>query len=507
MWLLAFFAVSPAHAALPPTTPDWRWSPDDTAGYAGELSRFIGDVDGDWLPDIAVVVAETPYHDRIDLFSGSLPGAEPTASFSSIAGDFTADDLASGDFNGDGFDDLAVMCGYCTSTAQWEGQVFLHLGSTAGLSPTPSWSWATGGRDTGLSAIDNAGDVNGDGIDDLVVGSGLQTEEIFIDSGAVWVFYGSHVGLGSSPDWGIEGPDSDSRLGLNLAGVGDVDGDGFADLMIAENGFSDGETGEGQVGLYRGGADGPEREPFWTFHTDLAGVGYSGFSLSNVGDLDGDGFAELAIGAPGWDAGGLNDVGVVWLFTGAANGPSPMPTTTLTGRVAGAGMGRRVGRSGDLDGDGYEDLVVSANAWSGDHDYQGRVELYLGGPGGIAAAPDWSVEGEQTWELAGSDLSVGDGDGDGVSELLVGAPRFRPSGTYTGEVRLYRSGTPGDTGDTGDTGCPAPESGGCSWSVTASGDDDSGEVAYACSSAPRGRTPPLVLALFAVVVPLLRRRS
>jgi hypothetical protein len=105
-----------------------------------------------------------------------------------------------------------------------------------------------------------------------------------------------------APVWSVEGDQVDAFLGDAVAAAGDVDGDGFGDVIVGVRGFSNGEAGEGCAHVYPGGPGGLGLVPAWTVESNLAGASF-GTSVASAGDVDGDGFDDLWLGAPGYGGG------------------------------------------------------------------------------------------------------------------------------------------------------------------------------------------------------------
>jgi hypothetical protein len=169
--------------------------------------------------------------------------------------------------------------------------------------------------------------------------------------------------------------------------------------------------------------------------TGLEESSFTGFSVSRIGDVNGDGLADVAVGAPQANARDRANAGSVFVIFGRADA-APVDLTNLgdggyriDGAVAGDEAGLALAPAGDLNGDGRGDLVVGAPAIGGDR--LGAAYVVFGKPdsGGIdLAAPGSSayrIVGAQPGDFTGfSVAAVGDLDGDGIGELLVGAPRF-----------------------------------------------------------------------------------
>jgi len=219
-----------------------------------------------------------------------------------------------------------------------------------------------------------------------------------------------------------------SYFGHAVTGVGDVDGDGFDDVAVGAPDF--GPTNEGKVYLYRGGAP-MSRIPAWTFLGGLDGA-YFGNSIAAAGDVNGDGHADVLVGAPGTDGAGAW-AGAAHVFLGSPAGLGASPDWTVLGTEAGEYLGISVSGAVDVDRDGYDDVVVGAWGY-GTTDDVGRVLVFRGGPGGLGTTPWQEVVGEP-WDRIGSQVAgVGDVDGDGYDDLLL----RRTYASY-----LYRGGPSG----------------------------------------------------------------
>jgi hypothetical protein len=322
---------------------------------------------------------------------------------------------SAGDVNGDGYADLAVG----------GLRVHLYLGSATGLSATPTHSLSVLEASTGYFgwSLTSAGDVNGDGYADVAVGEPSMTRNL----GRVHVYLGSAMGPGPSPALVLTAPDTSERdFGFSLSGAGDLNGDGYADLAVGAPGAM---NSTGRVHVYFGSASGPNPVPTLNLTGPDGSGGRFGMSLTTAGDVNGDGYADLAVGAHEV----LHGTGRVYVFPGSATGLRLTPTHSLTGPDGSYGtFGRSLASAGDVNGDGYADLVAGASEAML---ATGRAHLYLGRAAGPSPSPSFSVtgpEGQAGW-FGWSVTNGGDFDGDGYADLVVGAP-----GAEVGHVHVYR---------------------------------------------------------------------
>jgi hypothetical protein len=328
-----------------------------------------------------------------------------------------------------------------------------------------------------------AGDFNGDAYPDLAIG--VHGEDIgnpvIADAGVVQVLYGTASGLGATNNqlWhqdvaGVQdAAEVDDRFGYKLA-AGDFDGDGFADLAIGilrEDVGAPAVNNAGMVQIFYGAAGGLSARGNQLFYQGAGGVQETaeaddGFGSSlTAGDFDGDGYADLAVGAPLEDIGANIDAGAVQILFGTAGGLSAVRDQLWHQDVNGvedaAEGGDRFGHalvSGDANGDGYADLAVGVpyeDVSSPVVVDAGAVQLLFGAAGiGLTATGNWLIEQDYFGVVGqasandrfGSSLAGGDFDGNGRSDLAVGVPRKdaeSPTVGDAGAVHILYSGTGG----------------------------------------------------------------
>lgn len=340
-----------------------------------------------------------------------------------------------GDVNGDGVADLLVGAPSHGNGQTDEGRVSLYRGSSFGLSATPLWivECDQAGAAFGTS-VAILGDVNGDGFDDVGIGAPM-FDDSATDAGRVFVYFGGPAGPGSTPDWFYSGSTTGARFGRSVAGAGDVDADGFVDLLIG----AIGELGPdvGQAYFFPGSNVGPSPTPAWTTTSGSATEDWFGWSVSGLGDVNGDGWSDLGVGAP-LASPTIYREGGFHVFHGTPVGPWPFAQLVVTSGSFDARLGACVAGAGDVDADGYADLIVGANSFSNGETYEGAAFVHRGSASGLARVPIWSAESNQIGAFFGISVSTaGDVDGDGRSDVVVGAPWYDGDLADEGRVSVY----------------------------------------------------------------------
>ncbi|MCC7171012.1 MAG: FG-GAP repeat protein [Planctomycetes bacterium] len=427
-------------------TATWNSAPISGASHrVGECVATAGDVDGDGLSDV-VVGAPLGGTGSAYAFHGfaldPVVGATWGASGASAGSSHGAAVASAGDVNADGCSDLLVGAPTTTSQANEEGLVVLSYGSPGSTAYFAAWQ-ALGGQVSAHfgASVAGIGDVNGDGYDDVAIGAPGYVNGPG-EEGAVFVHLGGATGLGISPAWVAFGSQAQGLFGASVAAAGDVNGDGFADLVVGAPNFDLGEVGEGAAFVYLGSEFGLGFDPARVFDADQAFASF-GFHVAGAGDVDGDGFSDVIVGAPLFDSGQL-DEGVAFVHRGGLGGSSASAGIVLECDRVGARFGGAVTGAGDVDGDGFCDVVVGADQDSNGEANEGRAYAYSGGSAGPNSTATWIAESNGIGANFGASVaSADDTDGDGISDVVVGAPRFAVAGISRGAAFLYRGSMTG----------------------------------------------------------------
>ncbi len=326
-----------------------------------------------------------------------------------------------GDVNGDGYSDIIIGSNLYDNGQADEGRAWLYLGGADLPSAAPVWSIESnqGGARLGV-ALAGAGDVNGDGYDDMIVGAD-HFDEGQADEGKVFVYLGSPSGLSTSAAWSAQNDQAFALFGSSVAAAGDVNDDGYDDVLVGAVGYTNGQTAEGAAFVYFGSAAGPSLTYDWMAEGNQASSGF-GASLGGAGDVNGDGYDDLIIGARSYDNDQV-DEGRVFVYHGSPTGPEASPAWMMEAYEDGAAYGYAVGTAGDVNGDGYSDIIIGTPYW--DHQAfldNGRVSVFLGSPSGLKSTSVWDFIGLQSVNLGASVGTAGDVNGDGYDDIIMGAP-------------------------------------------------------------------------------------
>jgi hypothetical protein len=293
------------------------------------------------------------------------------------------------------------------------------------------------------TSVSGAGDVNGDGYADVIVGAeGYDAGSL--SEGAAFIFLGSASGIASGgaadADTQLESNQSGALLGTSVGAAGDVNGDGYDDVIVGAQEYDAGLSNEGVALIFLGSpsgiASGNPATAATQLESDQAEALFGG-SVAGAGDVNGDGYADVIVGAEQWN-GPLFDEGGAFVFHGSASGIADGNLTSAAAKLesdqTGALLGVRATGAGDVNGDGYSDVIVGAEAYESPTTDEGIALVFLGGASGVGngtpATADALLQGDQLSAFFGGSVAgAGDVNGDGYSDVIVGADSY-DAGTF-----------------------------------------------------------------------------
>ena len=399
----------------------FAWSSNGIWGYEGASSgvstsyswnngvchshvALLGDVDRDGYDDLACDNGSGDVY----IYYGDSTG--PFASNDIIYGvDANFGERIAGglDIDGDGYNDLIA----------WDESGGTHYyslfdGTSSGINTTAK---ATINAPSGASSswygyVAPAGNLDGDGYDEFVVHT----------SSEAYVFEGSSSGITSSPIVSLTGPSDPEGLGYAVESLGDVDGDGYDDVAI---GAYQNNSSTGSVYVYMGASSGLESSATLTLNGSAASDRF-GRSLAGDCDLNGDGLGDLAVGATH----AASSYGEVTVYRNTGSTFAASPIATLSGTSTSASFGYAIDCAGDVNADGYDDLIVGAYNES----TNGMAYIFEGGSSGPSSVASASLSPTSTSDLEfGQDVAgVGDMNGDGYDDVVVAYDRNNTYGYY-----------------------------------------------------------------------------
>lgn len=428
----AVFLLSATVVSAGSFAPDPGWTePEVFYGSFGESIATAGDVNSDGFADVILagpfyVAAGGPSTNQegvLLVYHGSNSGLDEFYDWFEIGpnpGTTLGYRVAfAGDLDDDGFDDVLFNSG--SGFGGGTHRLHARFGSGSGLGGT--WDFDSGEMYGALGPnIAAGGDIDDDGFTDIVAGFPLSDG----DRGRLRIFHGSASGLPATPDQEMIGQ-VNQHLGDDVVFAGDVDGDGYDDVLICDR-----DTGAGgaSIDLHHGSITGLEPDPAWSYpRPDGITCGF-GRPLSSAGDLNDDGYDDAIIGVPQLSHDGGE--GALLVVLGSADGFGAEPNQVLYGEGR---LGYAVHDVGDVNGDGFSDIVAGAPFLSEGAGESGRAFVFLGSDIGLQPEPAWVNNPVLDSLRVGYSVSpAGDVNGDGLVDLLVADPAT-PVGN--GRVHLF----------------------------------------------------------------------
>lgn len=270
-------------------------------------------------------------------------------------------------------------------------------------------------------SVSTAGDVNADGYSDVIIGA----DGYSAYTGLAYIFYGG-ASMNNVSDVFMIGEASNNNFGYSVSSAGDLNGDGYSDVIAGAYGYS---TNKGKSYIYFGGSSMDNA-------ADITMEGGAtddlfGFSVSSAGDVNGDGFSDAIVGSHGYNS----VTGRAYIFYGGMF-MNNIADVTMTGETTINSFGISVSSAGDVNRDGYSDVIVGASRYN---TYTGRAFIFYGGIA-MNNTEDILITGEGiNTEFGRSVSSAGDLNGDGNSDIIIGAPF---TNNFTGKNFIYFNSSP-----------------------------------------------------------------
>lgn len=440
--------------------------PGNTANIElGYAVSNAGDLNNDGFEDVIVGAPGYKLNEGgVFAFYGSRLGLNPrtyTVLEKHVAdGKFGMFLSGGGDVNGDGFDDVVVGTPFYAGDFDYgQGAIYVFYGSAGGVQTTPDIVDETQRNGYFGISVDIAKDLNGDGYDDILVGAdktsppgGMPTD---FNDGMVTVIYGGPWGILFTPVTEIYSPATTSVFGVKVSGAGDINGDGYNDMMVADS---------DSVYIYHGGPNGVSNPP-----SAILGVPLSssfGLSLAGGGDVNGDNYDDIIIGDRNYtDYTDINNIhyqaGAIYVFYGSAGGININSTPDIVRyNQDNAHYGHKVEFAGDINKDGFSDIVVSAvgqSSWGITAPDDGTAYVYYGGSNGLNHNPVSTITSNKSLSTMGAGVAGADVNGDGYSDVIVSAQNYTNRFQNEGLVLVFfgSEGSAGVTSTTTTTGTMA----------------------------------------------------
>ncbi len=362
-------------------------------------------------------------------------------------GDALGHSLSSaGDLDSDGYDDLVVGAYQDDDNGSNSGSAYLWFGSATGIDyGREAKLLPSDGQDSDCFgySVSGAGDLDGDGYNDVIVGAYLDDDNGAM-SGSAYLWHGSAVGIDYGSEVKLLPSDGaiDDRFGYSVSGAGDLDGDGYHEVIVGSYKDDDNGGQSGSAYLWYGSSTGvdPANEDK-LLPSDGSYSDYFAASLSDAGDLDGDGYHDLIVGAYGDDSAGT-PAGSAYVYYGSSTGLDRSRELELlpSDGAIDDRFGYAVSGAGDLDGDGYDEVIVGAYQDDDNGSSSGSAYVFYGSATGVDPSSEDKLVpsgGSSNDDFGGSLSDAGDLDLDGYHDVIVGAWGDDDNGSSSGTAYVF----------------------------------------------------------------------
>ncbi|MBK6506408.1 MAG: FG-GAP repeat protein [Ignavibacteria bacterium] len=342
--------------------------------------------------------------------------------YGSSTQDFFGFDVSSaGDVNADGYEDIIIGAPYNDAGGTDAGRAYIFFGGAVVNIDADVVLIGLGAYQLFGHSVSSAGDVNNDGYDDVIVGAPSDgTNNLFPKA---YIYYGG-AAMDNSPDVILSGT---VNFGFSVATAGDINDDGFSDVIVGMD-----AQGLTSVYVYFGGNPMNNSADLTLTQTQ----GGFGSSVTSAGDVNGDGYSDFAVGYWLNSTGSFSLNGSVYVYFGGTLLDN-VADVIIPGIASNDRLGNDVSCAGDVNGDGYSDLIAGAFT---SNNGTGRAFIFYGGAS-MNTVPDVTITGEEIADFLGQSVTgVGDMNGDGYDDVLVGAYRNSETGQDAGKAYLFYGG-------------------------------------------------------------------